>query len=197
MGLVRTIGPTVEPITLAEVKEYARVTASDDDDTITRLVAVARDYVERIAGRSLLDQTWALSLDAFPAGAGAIELAMPPVSAITSVTYTDTDGAGQTVSGSDYELDSTAWVPSIRPVYGGSWPGARLEPGSVVVTYVAGYGSASSDIPEHLRQAVFLIVNHWFEERQVLTNAGAISLSRDVGLSVSSLLNIDRVLEVV
>jgi len=31
---------------------------------------------------------------------------------------------------------------------------------------VAGYGAAASDVPQPLRQAVLLLVAHWFERRE-------------------------------
>jgi uncharacterized phiE125 gp8 family phage protein len=41
----------------------------------------------------------------------------------------------------------------------------------VTVTYVAGYGDASTDIPEGIRQAVRMMVAHFYENREAVTEA--------------------------
>ena len=37
---------------------------------------------------------------------------------------------------------------------------------AVVATYVSGYGSSSSDVPMSIRQAILILIGHFFENRQ-------------------------------
>ena len=36
----------------------------------------------------------------------------------------------------------------------------------VKITFTAGYGDAAGDVPEPLRQALLLLVAHWYERRE-------------------------------
>lgn len=52
--------PTVEPVTLADVKVYLRTITGDtteDAAIITPLITAAREYCENITGRALAAQT--------------------------------------------------------------------------------------------------------------------------------------------
>ncbi len=84
----------------------------------------------------------------------ALVIPVSPVISISSVTYVDADGATQTLAGSAYALIDKTETPTLYPVYGTEWPTVRDFPGSVVVTFDAGYGEAMEDIPAPLRQAV-------------------------------------------
>jgi hypothetical protein len=60
----RVTEPSIEPVTLAEMKRHLRafMSVTDDDDDITNLIVAAREWVEDYTGRALIDQTWRLSL---------------------------------------------------------------------------------------------------------------------------------------
>ena len=49
--------PSVEPISLADAKQYLRVDFSDDDMVIANIIIRAREYAEQITGRALATQT--------------------------------------------------------------------------------------------------------------------------------------------
>ena len=36
------------------------------------------------------------------------------------------------------------------------------------IDFIAGYGSAGADVPQPLRQAIRLLVTHWFENRSAV-----------------------------
>ena len=42
-------------------------------------------------------------------------------------------------------------------------PGARL--GGIEIDFTVGYGNAATDVPEPIRQALRLLVAHWYEVR--------------------------------
>lgn len=132
------IKPTVEPITLDDVKSQLGIKAADtDSDTqLTRRITEARKWAEGHMRRSLMPQTHELRLDAF---VEQIDLPLPPVASIVSVKYLDADGALATVAAADYVLDNTPLVPFVRPAYGVSWPGTQGETSAVRVQYVAGH----------------------------------------------------------
>lgn len=66
---LRTIPPTVEPITPEEVRLRLRYLRTDQDAAISDWIKAARDQVERYTERGLLAQTWRLEVHRAPGGA--------------------------------------------------------------------------------------------------------------------------------
>ena len=66
MRLRLTTAPSVEPVTLAEAKDFARVDTSDSDTLLTSLIKVARRRVENETGLALITQTWTGVMDRWP-----------------------------------------------------------------------------------------------------------------------------------
>jgi len=96
--LVRTVVAADPVVELEEIKKHCRVEYfTDDDEYLTELVEVATAFIEGPSGIGicLMPQTWRLSLDYFPS---EIVIPLGPVTAITGITYTDSDGDAATVS---------------------------------------------------------------------------------------------------
>lgn len=171
MSLVLFAGPPIEPLTVQEAKDWARITTDAEDDLVEGLVRSARAHVEQLAGRALLTQTWDLYLDCFPE---QIDVPRPPLQSVTYIKYVDAGGTLQTLASSAYTVDTQAEPGRIVPAYGSSWPGTREQPNAVQVRFVAGYGSEPIDIdakaPE-LRQAIAVLVATMHEQREMATEA--------------------------
>lgn len=158
-SLKLTGAPAAEPVSVAEVRAWLDIGSEVADSTLTSLIAAARQDIDGAAGwlgRALVTQTWQLRMDRFPCG--EIRLPLRPLQSVDSVVYADVDGVDQTISADDYAVE-TGEAALLLPAYGKSWPAARCFPGSVRVTYVAGYGAAA-DVPEPIRQAIALQVGH-------------------------------------
>ena len=165
MALKLVTAPTTYPVTLAEAKLHCRVDGTDDDALITALITSATEMCEQQTRRALMTQTWLLTLDEFPT---EIELTRVPVQSISSVTYTDTAGATQTLStGSNWRLLDLGDFSMARivPVYGYTWPATRAQNNVVSVQYVAGYASAAA-VPESIKQWIKLMVSTMYENRE-------------------------------
>ena len=153
-SLQRSSEPAVEPVSLTELKAHLHVDHTDDDTALTGLIKLGRQAVERDTGRALITQTWKLRLDQWPAN--YIELYNPPVQSVSGITYVDQDGATQTWSSDEYVVDIYSRPALIRLAYNCDWPDVRGDERGIAVTYLAGYGTAGSDVPYELRQAVLL-----------------------------------------
>lgn len=190
-GLVTVTGPTAEPILLDEAKDHCNVTRTDDQSNnyLSDLIAVAREHVEQVTARALLTQTLRLDLDDFPM-CDAIELERPPIASVTHVKYYDADNVLQTLSSSDYVLDSSKTVPRIVLAHNASWPTAYERPNAVQVTYVAGYGAHGGLVPAPLRHAMKLLIGHWHENREPVVVG---MTANDIPLTVQRLLQPYRV----
>lgn len=165
MGLVQSVAPTVEPLTIEEAKLHLRVDAEDENTAIAALIQSAREYVENFTGRQLITATYQWSLDAF---VGVLYLPKPPLQSVTTVAYTDGDGNGQTVSSANYQVDTASQPGRVVPSYSKTWPTTRNELNAVVVTYKAGYGDTALNVPEQYKTAMKLLIGHWFENREAI-----------------------------
>ena len=154
--------PASEPITLAEAKEHLRVDFDEDDTLITSLIVAAREHLENSIARRLVTQTWEVTYPEFKD-----ELILPetPLQSITSVTYLDSDGDSQTLASTVYEADTTTEPGLIRRTYLQTWPVTRAVWNAVVIRYVVGYGTAS-DVPQALKQAMYLHIGTMYEFRE-------------------------------
>lgn len=159
--------PSELPLTLAEAKAHLRETESDQDTQIEAFLkgAVSQlDGRDGVLGRALCTQTWDMLLDAFPAG-DAIEIPLPPLQSVTSVTYVDQDGATQTMPSADYIVDTASQPGVIVLAYGKSWPYARAQRNAVTIRFIAGYGAAAA-VPPAIKDAIKLMVGDRHKDRE-------------------------------
>src|SRR5262245_54066604 len=136
MALRRTVAPTQLPLTLTEVKAHLRVDHTEEDDLIQLLLQSATDFVageEGFLGRGWIDQTWQLTLDAFPEN--EIKIPLPPLIQVLSVGYDDASGIAQTVS--SYTVDAESEPGWILP--DGTWPATFDGVNAVRILFRAGY----------------------------------------------------------
>jgi len=173
-ALIPVTPPAALPLTRAEAKGHLRLDGDEDDPLVDALIAAAAGHLDGpagILGRALMTQTWDVQYDGFPARAGEpLRLPLPPLQQVTSVAYVDGDGAAQTWAAPNWRIAAGGGQPAaLLPAWGQSWPATRDRVRSVTVRMVAGYGSAASDIPAPLRQAMLLLLGHWYENRETVT----------------------------
>lgn len=164
MALVMTGAPALEPVTVSEAKEHLRVDGNFEDVLITSLIVTSRLHVEAALGLALLQQDWKLVLDAWPKD-GAVKLPLRPVSAVTDVSVFDAEGATVSVPSSDYVVDVASSPARLAPK-GSGWPNPGQRLNGIEIAFRAGYGAAATDVPAPIRQAVLLLVAHWYENRE-------------------------------
>lgn len=176
MGLKLKTAPSVEPVTLAEAKLHCKVDSTDDDALITGLIVSARQQAEHLSGRALVTQEWELSLDRFPAD--SLEIPRPTLQSIASITYLDGDGARQTLASTEYQEIVDELIGRVIPAYGKSWPSCRVQPGSVVVTFTAGYGLAVS-VPSNIKSWMLLAIATLYAQREAVIIGAVGELPRE------------------
>jgi len=158
--------PAAEPVTTAEAKAHMKIDTADDDTLIGLWITAARQLIEKNWGIAIIDQTLALRLDRFPVDGQRIMLPRPPAASITSVVYTDADGDSQTWASSNYTLGAYDRPGTLKPAYNVSYPTTQSIDDAVVITYVAGYGTATTDVDEDIRHAIKLMLTLWNEARE-------------------------------
>jgi uncharacterized phiE125 gp8 family phage protein len=156
-------GPVLEPVSLADVKAHLRVDGDDDDLLLQAAIVSARYHVETLTRRFLIEQTWRVYLDAWPRKR-IVRLPVAPLISVDAVTVYDVNGDPQTVDPDDYEVDTVAVPGRVILAAAAPAPTARAVNG-IEIDVTAGYGPSSVDVPAALRQAVLMLVTHWYEHR--------------------------------
>lgn len=165
-GIVLTSAPATEPVTRTEAKLHCRVDHTSEDESFDRWIKTARRWAEAVTQRVFITQTWRMTLDEFPPGDCVINLARSPLISVSSIQYlAAATGTSTAMSASDYQVDASRVPGRIAPAYSTAWPSAREQFGSVSITFTAGYGSAS-DVPECVKDAMLLVINHLYEHRE-------------------------------
>ena len=162
MALMLTAGPAIEPISVADAKTHLRVDTIAEDILIASLILTSRLHIEAALGLSLITQSWQLTFDAFPDG-NAVALPLHPISAITAVRTTASDGTITTLSAASTLFDPGPPARIVRT--GPSWPHITAAANGITIGFTAGFGSNATDVPAPIRQAMLLLVAHWYEHR--------------------------------
>ncbi len=186
VSFVRTVDPVVEPVSVSEAKLQCRALSDvhDEDGLIWTYIRAARELGEGYTGRGWLTQTWKCVSDEW-----ADEFPLPmagPLQSVTSVKYYDADGTLQTLSASDYVVDTASVPGRVTRAPNVSWPSLQCDRSSwrVEITYVVGWSGAAL-VPEAYKMGTLLIVDHLYENRgavQVGIGVGAVEIPYGVAL---------------
>ena len=184
MRITTTTAPTVEPVTLTEVKKHLRLATTDaeaaaytsEDDLLNRLITVARTQAEQETGRAFITQTKTYYLDAWP-DETFIRLPYPTLQSAT-VTYQleDDEDYDETLSTVDTDIVSEPGRVVLQP--NESWPSGTLYTDRPIkIVYICGYGDEAADVPENIKSAMLLKISDLYENRGEVV----------VGLSISKI----------
>lgn len=177
-GLTLVTPPTVEPISIDDLKDHLNIPQSDTsfDGQLDVMITAARMIMEGPKwpgiGVSLNTQTWKYLADGFSAPTDSVFLPRPPVQSVTSVTVTDASGnVTNLVQNTDYILDISnseeLSISRARLVPKTTWPTTGLAAANgLAFTYVAGYGANATDVPANLRIGLLMLAATVFENRE-------------------------------
>jgi uncharacterized phiE125 gp8 family phage protein len=161
------VQPVLEPVSLDEAKAWLKLDSADDDSVVTRLIASARQMVERTTRRALLTQTWRLNYSQ-AALQPTLVLPMAPASQIVSAFLQSVSGVPVPLELTGVWLDAGSEPP--RLIFPNPLPASlslACASGSTSVSFdiVFGYGDQPSMVPEALKQAVLVFVAQAYEQR--------------------------------
>lgn len=173
-GVTVITDATTLPVSLDTAKRHLNITTDYDNDVIAGLLEVARATVEERTQRALITQTLDVTYDAPPGGGGPWLLPRGPVASVTSVTTYNSSNVSAVLSSAAYRLDSVSLPPRLLLNSGYSWPSDVRDTTAAVIRIVAGYGATPALVPAPLRQAMLLLVAHWYENREQAVLTGAV-----------------------
>lgn len=168
--------PTVEPVTLTEIKDFLRIDHDDEDTLLSSLIVAARNYAEDYQNRPLITQTWHLWLEDFPPHDCMPIRLKANLQSVTSVKYYPDGGSETVFASASYIADVADYVGKIVLNDDYQWPSEDLQAANgVCIEFVCGYpikdvGLASEDyagnVPEMTKTALKLWIAHHFENRE-------------------------------
>jgi uncharacterized phiE125 gp8 family phage protein len=176
---LRVITPQFGAVSLDEATAHCRVMGTYDDVLIEGMIDAATAHIQMLAGRAFGFQTWEAIFDTFPSG--NICLNFGPVSDVVSIIYRDSAGDQQTIPPENYELLEASPEGVIVPLE--SWPTTDGSPNAVVIEFNAG-----ESFPLEIKQAVLMLVAHWYENRE----SAAEKPYTEVPFAVSALVGLHR-----
>ena len=174
------------PVSLADMKLHLKseTDETDDDTLISTLISAATTYCQEFQHRAFITQTRILYYDEFPL---MFHVPYPPLISVTSIKYIDTSGDEQTLDSGQYRVDIGNEPGRITEAYNCTWPSTRDVTNAVTLTYSAGYGAAA-DVPDTVKAAIKLLVAHWYEHREAVSDITVMPLP----LAVNILLYAER-----
>lgn len=166
-SLTTAIDP--EPLTLEEVKIHLKIEADEttEDTLLNSLITSARIHAETYTRRALGAQTWTLYMDKFDYDDDEICISYPPLTAVNSVKYYDEYGVLITMSPTLYQVDTHSTPGRIVIAYGEVWPQTELgRINAVEIEFNCGYTDGVNIIPESIKQAMLLMIGHWYSNKE-------------------------------
>lgn len=176
-----------EPVvTFAEAATRLRLGTAEQTDVEAMIAAACAmfDGPTGWLGRALGEQTLELRCDAFHDCEGnPVRLPYPPIAALVSVKYLDSDGVEQTAANGDFELLGDELVPA----FGKSLPATLARREAVRIRYSAGYDADM--LPANVKAAILLAVGdmHRFRETLAMTSVDELPSAASVNNLVGSL----------
>lgn len=192
-SLSRVAAPSVEPVTLTDLKTYLRVDDTAEDAELSSMISEARDWIEARTGRRLITQQWLWVVDLAWHRQGILsadydeEARIPeryadkmirsglfiqhqpslrfPIAPVQAVEAFTYRIGGQDVAYPD--------LANVRTTHEGQiiFDPYALPPlpdeqvGALSITCTVGYGPAAADVPERYLRAIKLLCAHWYENR--------------------------------
>jgi len=175
------------PVSLTEAKSHLKVDTSADDTYITSIIKAATQLSEEYTNRFFIDTVIEQTCSSF---ADLQTLFKSKVSAVASVKYYDSDNSSQTLDSAIYDVQLNYEPAQIQLADNQNFPSITKRNDAVVARYTVGYGSAASDVPEIIKQAILLTIGNFYQNRNSVVIG---RISTELPLNVKWLLDTYKV----
>ena len=187
---IQTSSDTVLPLSLEDAKIHLKIEDDDtDDDYITALIFSAGQFIEKYISQELITKTFKTYRDCFE----DMFLHRRKVASIESIKYY-VDNVLTTVLASRYSFtdENYKWSEIYLVESTDYWPtDSDIRPQAVEIIFTAGFGTADTDIPYDIKQAIQMIVAFLYENRGDCSDA-SLNNSFNNGILVSAKYILDK-----
>lgn len=179
---VRAVATVASAVAEFSVSVVLQSLTTDENDWLDNAIKAARQYAEIFCNRSFIDTVWAYYLDDFKS---EILLPRARLDSVTSIKYYDTANVQQTITSTYYDVDAYSEPARIREAYGYTWPYVYERMNAVEIIYKSGYGTATTDVPAPIRQAILLLAGHFYEHREAVITG---TITKELEMTTHALL---------
>lgn len=180
-----TVEAGAEPVSAADLAIQIRGTAASETSYLTSLAKVARQQVEKHCRIAVIRKTITMFMDRFPSECSddwwdgvrdisvtelykqrrQIELPLPPLISVTSITTYDDSDTAVVFASTQYYVDASTKNQQGRIVLrqGAPWPIALRMSNAVKVIYETGYVDGA--VPEDLKLAIMGVGAYLYANR--------------------------------
>jgi uncharacterized phiE125 gp8 family phage protein len=174
MILTETNAPPPAAVPVRAFGEHLRLGSGFADDgsqdaVLELYLRSAMAAIEARIGRALLSREYSWTLTRWREDASQ-GLPIGPIQSIKAITLVEADGAELATDPETWSVMRDAQRPRVVGRFGRNLPRIPRN-GHVEIRFTAGYGSIWEDTPPDLRQAVYLLAAHFYENR----SEGAVS----------------------
>ena len=151
-------------VCLSEAKDHLRVSNTADDTLITNLILAATQAAQNYTNRFFINHSVRMDCDTWDE---TLYFYKSPVFSSTTIEYYGTSATIYDIwDSSNYIVDKVHEPARLLLQADKSYPDLADRKAAIKLTYVSGYGTAASDVPQAIKQAVLLIVGNFYENRQ-------------------------------
>jgi uncharacterized phiE125 gp8 family phage protein len=172
-----------EPLSLDGAKAHLKITSSDEDTSISSMIADARRCIEGRTGLVLTPRQVEECFDSLPE---VLALSSWPIRTIVSISYVDPNGADQSIASGQYRASIKKRPARLTAAVNSVWPFVAAVPSAVTVTVDAGYANPA-DVPETIIRAMKLLVGHYYSNREAVVS-GERAVAVELPMAVETLL---------
>lgn len=158
--------PALEPVSLAEAREWLRDDGLEENQIIQTLIVSARMTIEAYTRRFMIEQKWRLTFDLWPESVTVdrkMELPLAPCRGVDAIRVYDEPNISYTLDARDFCLSTSSDNARLLFFLQPRVPGRSYE--GVEIDLTVGYGAQPNDTPPPLRRALLMLVAAWRENR--------------------------------
>lgn len=159
MSLKLITPPAALAVSLDAARTSARVDGEEHDAELRQVIEQYTREAEHETGRAFVEQTYRLTLDAFPA---AIRLDKPPILRVEHVKFFDREGVQRTLDLQDCLLDAEEEPGWLVPAPDCAWPATQTRIKAVEVVFTCGYGADDTAVPANAKGYILGKVSEHF-----------------------------------
>lgn len=174
-----TMDSGIPPVSIDDVRAHCRAPENGDDDAeLLAMTLAAAEFIGLRTGLTLSPRTVVVTMSRWPLR-GRINLGVAPVRDVVSIRWTDAAGAEHDMADFWWRGYATGAVVGLNE--GAAFGDLIARPDAIGIEVDVGFdpdgttdGDARLALPKSLRQAILLLVGHWYGNRETV-NIGNIT----------------------
>lgn len=145
---------------MAELRDWLRLDATNEDAVLASLVTTARLALESHTRRGFIQQVWRFTYFT-PSLGGMLRLPLGPLRSLAALRCYDGAGLATTLSAEAVQITPDDQRPAVRILDAAACAScARVE-----LDVSIGYGDGADAVPAPLRQAILMLATNWHARR--------------------------------